>query len=167
VAFNRAQPRATGLGRVLSYLNRLELDLRHMEPRLEDSRDAYFKHVRGVFSSEGSRGSGKAWPNLSARRVAQRSGSDHPILQWDGHLARAASQPGGFSGTKIRGWQDIRSNRADFNLEGWKIGPHPGSQGGSGKQGGREFWPWDAMEHDKIEKVFDRWSGNWLAGRWP
>lgn len=152
-----------GLRQLNLSFDSLQNSLRHNRPILLKGARAYYRVAEEVFDSEGQ-SAGLYWPELSERRVQERNGNDHPILEWMGDLRKAATQMGINSGPDILGGQRIIDNKARLYLQGDKARHNSGFVNDEGKNvPQREFWPWHDEQHELWFKPFVDYVDDWLA----
>lgn len=153
-----------GLPQLDSKLGELSNGIRNNQPILVRSRDAYYREVEKVFDSEGSH-AGVYWPPLSPQRVAERSGIEHPILEWiSGDLRRAATSSGITVGDEVMAGSRVVNNTMRLYMSGEKAIHNDGGVNAQGfRVPQREFWPWYDQQHDVVFKPFEEYVDRWFA----
>lgn len=152
----------TGYHQLYNAFGRLHDGLKHNKPTLTKAGLAYYKHVGEIFDTEGA-SAGLYWPDLSERRIQERNGNAHPILEWMGDLRSAATTMGIHAGPDILGGQRIVDNHLRLYLQGDKAGHNSGFQNDAGFHvPKREFWPWYDEQHDLVFKPFESFVDDWL-----
>lgn len=153
-----------GILRVQQELNVLKDGITDNRPRLVAARDAYYRHVESVFDTEGA-SAGLYWPNLSPRRIAERGGLDHPILEWiSGDLKRAATSPGINSGDEVLAGSHVSPTSLSLYMMGEKVIHEDGGMNADGFYvPQREFWPWYDQQFDIVVKPFDDFMDDWFG----
>lgn len=150
-----------GLRELIHHNHRLMTGVSKNKTKLKQAVNNYRFEVADNFDTEGGSTPFGQWQPLSAARIAERNGREHPILVDTGDLRRVAvNVTGSGDGVKAEtkygdkdvtltiSGEKVRNQFFFMNEYGWMTPP-------------RVFWPFYSEQHDRIFAPFQAWAESW------